>query len=95
MCAALVGDLQWLMQTCESDEQLKNHDLKCFTGKEGDLHDELSVSDLVVMLTDQVPHAVRRRVLCVASANNVPVYMRHSSGAAIMQSCLKDASATV
>lgn len=93
MCAALVGDLQWLMESCELDEDMKNHQLKCLTGKEDDLNDFVSTSDVVVMMTDQVPHAVRRRVLSVASVNSVPVYMRHSCGALLLESCLHHAAA--
>lgn len=73
MCAALVGDFQWLMASREEIERGNGCRLTCLDGKEGDLNESVSASDIVVMLTDQVPHAVRRRVLCVASVNNVPV----------------------
>lgn len=90
MCAALVGDFQWLMASREEIERGNGCRLTCLDGKEGDLNESVSASDIVVMLTDQVPHAVRRRVLCVASVNNVPVYMRHSSGATTIRACLKE-----
>jgi|GEM_PF-2922823 len=90
MCAALVGDLQWLVKVCEKDGEMEGCRLTCLSGEEGDLNEFVSTSDVIVMVTDQVPHAVRRHVLNVASVNDVPVYMRHSCGASTMQACLNE-----
>lgn len=81
MCAAIVGNRQWLVGMCESNEAAKQHDLTCLSGRETFLSQEMASVDVVVILTDQVPHAVRRRVLFTASADNIPVCMRHSTGA--------------
>ena len=64
-------------------------ELKYFCGDEWDLHDNVSASDVIVMITDQVSHAVRRRVLSLAASNRVSLYMRHSCGASHIKSCMR------
>ena len=93
MCAALVGDLKWLMKACKEDAGAGEYDLRCLSGKEDDLNETVSDSDMVVMLVDQVPHAVRRRVLFVASANNMPVYMHRSNGVSSIRSSVRSMTA--
>jgi len=82
MCAAFIGDVNWLNKVCGDDGD-SACTLKHFSGEEGGLTEELSTAEVVVLLTDQVSHAVRRRVLFAASSTSVPVLMRHSAGASV------------
>ena len=89
MGAVLVGDVQWLLQTFERGGEGVPFELKYFSGDEWDLHDNVSASDVIVMITDQVSHTVRRRVLSLAASNRVSLYMRHSCGASHIKSCMR------
>ena len=89
MCAVFVGDVQWLLGALVKDVGVKDIEMRCLSGEELDFEDRVSSSVAVVMVTDQVPHTVRRRVIDTASVRSVPVFMRHSSGAAGMGSCLR------
>jgi len=89
MCAVLVGDVQWLLKTFDRGGERGPFELKYFCGDEWDLHDNVSGSDVVFMITDQVSHTVRRRVLSLAASNRVSLYMRHSCGAFTIKSCMR------
>jgi hypothetical protein len=89
MCAVLVGDVGWLLKTFGRAGERVPFELKYFCGDEWDLHDNVSASDVIVMITDQVSHTVRRRVLSLAASNRVSLYMRHSCGASNIKSCMR------
>ena len=93
MCAILVGDVQWLLETFDTGRAGAPVELKYFCGDEWDLHDNVSGSDVIVMMTDQLSHSVRRRVLSLAASNRVSVYMRHSCGASSIGACIRGLAA--
>ena len=93
MCAMLVGDIQWLLEAFNRSRTRGTVELKYFCGEESDLHDNVSGSDVIVMITDQLSHPVRRRVLSLAASNRVSVYMRHSCGVSSLGSCIRGLAA--
>lgn len=93
MCAVLVGDVEWLSGTYDRGGSLGSLELQCLSGEERDFDDRVSSSAVVVMITDQTSHSVRRQVLCVAAANSVPVCMRHSCGMSCVGARLRGVTA--
>lgn len=87
MCAALIGDLGWMSEFFGKDS-VDGRPHVFLTGAEAGLDESMFAADVVVLITDQVPHAVRRRVLYAASSQDLPVFMRHSSGAPSVKSFL-------
>lgn len=88
MCAALIGNLEWLKKACSEGVDGREVCLTCLTGEERYVEEVVSRADVVVVMTDQVSHRARRNIVSVASGKSIPVYMRHSSGANLVQACL-------
>lgn len=90
MCAALIGDLEWLRHTCSTVAGFGAWRLACLSGEEKCLDEIVNRSDAVVLVTDQVSHRTRRSVMAAALKMNIPVFMRHSSGAQLFRACLNE-----
>jgi len=92
--AALIGDLEWLKKTCSNEIKRGSWQLTCLSGKEAGVHDIVSRSDAVILVTDQVSHSTRRTVVSAAVKRNIPVFMRHSSGAHLIPASLNEIGST-
>lgn len=89
MSAALIGNPVWLKTVCGQGVRRDGWRLEMLSGREANACEIVGGADMVILVTDQLDHVARRRVLRAAAGSNVPVLMRHSCGAHLFGACFK------
>jgi len=87
MCIALIGGMDRLERHYRSEADRFAIDLKVFTTSENDIAAKVKHVDAFVIFTNKVSHRVKREVLQVAKAKDIPVFMYHSCGVCTLRDC--------
>lgn len=87
MCVALIGGMDRLERNYVNEAEKNGIKLKVFTKPETNIALKVKNVDAVVIFTNKVSHKVKREVMNVAKARNIPIFMYHSCGVCTLRDC--------
>ncbi len=88
MRVALVGGMDRLERNYINEAEKMGIDLKVYTKSEIGIASKVRNVDAVVIFTNKVSHQLKKEVMNIAKAKNIPVFMYHSCGICTLRDCL-------
>lgn len=94
MNVTLVGGMDRLARHYVDEAEARGVSLQVVSKAEGRLPGKIESAEAVILFTNKISHTAKYRVMSIAKARNIPVYMAHSSGVCSLRSCLECLSPT-
>ena len=88
MCVALIGGMDRLERNYINEAQRLGVELKVYTKSETGIASKIKHVDAVVIFTNKVSHKIKKEVMNIAKAKNIPVFQYHSCGICTLRNCL-------
>lgn len=88
MRVSLVGGIDRLERRYLQEAEKAGVDLKIFNRLEADLSAKIRHAEAVVLFTSKISHKARAKVMNVAHAKDIPVFMSHNCGVCALRDCL-------
>ena len=84
----LIGGMDRLDRHYRQEAEKAGVNLKIFTRFEGNMDAKLLHSDALILFTNKISHQARNKVLCLAKAQNIQLFMFHTCGVCTLRECL-------
>ncbi|UFS72602.1 DUF2325 domain-containing protein [Geomonas sp. RF6] len=88
MRVSLVGGIARLERHYLQEAEKAGVDLKIFNRLEAGLSSKIRHAEAVVLFTSKISHKARMKVMSVAQAKDIPVFMCHNCGVCALRDCL-------